>query len=76
MLGAMLLLNRLLRKEQRQWQFLFVVVWCDNEAAVNRFNTLVGNAHFSISGANHCDADVLQELRHIKAHLPIKSQAR
>ena len=72
-LGAMLMLNILLQKENRQWRLLSAVIWCDNEAAVNRFNKLEGSAHFSISGANHCGADVLHELRYVKEHLPIDS---
>ena len=75
-LGAMLMLNRLLQKENRQWRWLSAVIWCNNEAAVNRFNKLEGSAHFSISGANHCNANVLRELRCVRAHLPIKSQAQ
>ena len=50
--------------------------WCNNEAAVNRFNVLEGQRHYSIASANHSDADVLQELRWWKARMPIHVHAR
>ena len=66
-LNVILLLNRILQKEATQWQRLTVVLWCNNEAAVNRFNTLEGCKHFAIASTNQGDADVLHELQCIKA---------
>ena len=74
-LGALLMLNRLLQTEYRQWRRLTAVLWYDNEAAVNRFNTLEGCKKFSIAGAKQCNANMLHELRCVKAQLPINIQA-
>ena len=75
-LGALLLLHQLLEAQKRRWEQLTAVLWCDNEAAVNRFNVLEGHRHYSIASANHSDADIIQELRWWKAHMPIRVHAR
>ena len=75
LLGALLLLYELLDLQRTGWERLSAVIWCDNEAAVNRFNVLEGRRHYSIASANHADADVIQELRWWKARMPIQVRA-
>ena len=75
LLGALLLLFELLDSQRRTWEKLTAVIWCDNEAAVNRFNIMEGSRHYSIAGANHADADVLHELRWWKARMPVGVRA-
>ena len=72
LLGALILLYDLLDSQRQSWEHLSALIWCDNKAAVNRFNILEGRRHYSIAGANHTDADVLQELRWWKAQMPIQ----
>ena len=43
MLGALLLLHQQLEDQNRCWEQLTAVLWCNNEAAVNRFNVLEGH---------------------------------
>ena len=74
-LGSLLLLQNILLAEDKLWHHLTALVWCDNEAAVRRFDALQGSNHFSIASANHSDADVLHELRQLKASLPIRVNA-
>ena len=75
-IGALLLLQNLLQAEDRLWHKILTVLWCDNKAAVRRFNALQGAEHFSITNANHSDADVLHELRRLKAEIPIQVNTR
>lgn len=74
-LGSLLLLSHLLKSRGGTWDRLSAVLWCDNEAAVNKFNKLEGKRHYSIASANHADADILQELRWWKNQLPINVRA-
>ena len=75
-LGALLLLKNLLSQHGDTWEKLSALLWCDNEAALRKFNALAGTAHYSISAANGTDSDVLHDLRCIKASLPIEVTAR
>ena len=74
-LGALLLLYQLLDSHKQHWDQLSAVIWCNNEAAVNRFNILEERQHYSIASANHADADVLLELRWWRARIPIRVHA-
>ena len=75
-LGAVLALHLLLGKHQPRWKYMTAVLWCDNEAAVNRFNELKGDRHYSIASVNQADSDVLHELRWWKKQLPIELHAK
>ena len=75
-LGALLILHQIMQGQKRRWERLTAVLWCDNQAAVNKFNQLRGRRHYSIASANHTDSDVLQELRVWKDAMPIDIQAR
>ena len=75
MLGALLTLQTLLQQQRQQWVRLSGTLWCDNKAAVKRFNDLEDDKPFSLTIANQTDADVLQELRVLKYNLPIEVSA-
>ena len=62
-LDTLLAIHHLLRQQQHT-NNLTGVIWCDNSAAVNKFNKLNGKVPFSITDANQSDSDVIQELSH------------
>ena len=47
---------------QVKWQHLSGILWCNNKAAVDKFNKIKGDLPYSITEANNTNADVLQEL--------------
>ena len=74
-LGALLILHGALRNHKGPLTHDSATLWCDNEAAVNKFNQLEGERHYSIATANMVDADALQEIRYWKHRLPIPISA-
>ena len=75
MLGALLTLQTLLQQQGQRWDKLSGILWCDNKAAVKKFNDLEDDKPFSLTIANQTDADVLQELRVAKYKLPVEVTA-
>ena len=71
MLGALLILHEVLQNYKGPLLLATATLWCDNQSAVNKFNLLSGERHYSIATANMADADVLQEIRYWKHSLPI-----
>ena len=75
-LGAIIAAHQLLTATNKPWENLSGSLWCDNKAAVNKYNALIDQAPFSLTEANKYDANVQQELRHWKVRLPIVFTAR
>ena len=69
-LGALMTLHHLL-PQNNTWNNLTGTLWCDNKAVVTKYNDLCDSLPFSLTEANESDADVLQELQHWKAKLPV-----
>ena len=74
MLGALLALSSLLQQQHQRWDKLDGILWCDNKAAVKKFNDLEDDTLFSLTIANQPDADVLQELSRLGQRPPSSSR--
>ena len=75
-LGAIIAAHHLLSIYGDTWRSLTGTPWCNNKAAVSRYNNLRDDLPFSITEANELDSDVLQELCHWKNRMPVKITAQ
>ena len=57
--------------QNNTWKHLRGTLWCNNKAAVAKSNDLRDSFPFFLTEANKSDVDVLHELRHWKAKLPV-----
>ena len=74
-LGAIVVVHHLLSVSGDMRRNLTGTLWCNNKAAVNKYNKLDDNLPFSLTEVKELDADVLQELQHWKSK-PVKIIAR
>ena len=58
-LGAIVAVHHLLSVSGIMWRSLTGTLWCDNKAAVNKYNELNDDLPFSLTEANELNADVL-----------------
>ena len=75
-LGAIVAVHHLLSVSGIMWRSLTGTLWCNNKAAVNKYNELNDDLPFSLTEANESDADVLQEIRHWKSKMLVKITAQ
>ena len=75
-LGAIIAVCHLLSISGNTWRSITGALWCNNKAAVNKYNKLSNDLPFSLTEANESDADVLQELCHWKKRMPVEITAQ